>query len=229
MKEADLVADCLNAMQEAAPDCAVTVKHRIGLGRETDYQPLADFVGTLAEKTDCTTFIVHARNAWLEGLSPKENRDVPPLRYDYVYRLKREFPALEIIINGGIKTNDEIAAHLQHVDGVMVGRECYHNPMLMRDWDRLFYGDDRPPVSYAELAGRLKDYAAAQLAAGRGTILRHMARHYLGLMHGLNGARHWRRMLSDAELLKPNDPDLILRAWEQVERANDFSDGLSAD
>ena len=136
MKEADLVADCLNAMQEAAPGCAVTVKHRIGLDRETDYQPLADFVGTLAEKTDCTTFIVHARNAWLEGLSPKENRDVPPLRYDYVYRLKREFPALEIIINGGIKTNDEIAAHLQHVDGVMVGRECYHNPMLMRDWDR---------------------------------------------------------------------------------------------
>ena len=229
MKEADLVADCLNAMQEAAPVCAVTVKHRIGLDRETDYQPLADFVGTLAEKTDCTTFIVHARNAWLEGLSPKENRDVPPLRYDYVYRLKREFPALEIIINGGIKTNDEIAAHLQHVDGVMVGRECYHNPMLMRDWDRLFYGDDRPPVSYAELAGRLKDYAAAQLAAGRGTILRHMARHYLGLMHGLNGARHWRRMLSDAELLKPNDPDLILRAWEQVERANDFSDGLPMD
>lgn len=103
MKEADLVADCLNAMQEAAPVCAVTVKHRIGLDRETDYQPLADFVGTLAEKTDCTTFIVHARNAWLEGLSPKENRDVPPLRYDYVYRLKREFPALEIIINGGIK------------------------------------------------------------------------------------------------------------------------------
>ena len=153
---------------------------------------------------------------------------MPPLRYDYVYRLKREFPALEIIINGGIKTNDEIAAHLQHVDGVMVGRECYHNPMLMRDWDRLFYGDDRAPVSYAELAGRLKDYAAVQLAAGRGTILRHMARHYLGLMHGLNGARHWRRMLSDAELLKPNDPDLILRAWEQVERANDFSDGLPA-
>ena len=103
MKEADLVADCLNAMQEAAPVCAATVKHRIGLDRETDYQPLADFVGTLAEKTDCTTFIVHARNAWLEGLSPKENRDVPPLRYDYVYRLKREFPALEIIINGGIK------------------------------------------------------------------------------------------------------------------------------
>lgn len=226
MNEVALVADCLNAMQQAAPDCDITVKHRIGVDKQTEYSSVRDFVGTLREKTPVRTYIVHARNAWLDGLSPKENRDIPPLKYHYVYQLKQDFPDLEIIINGGIKTNDEIAAHLQHVDGVMVGRECYHNPMLMRDWDRLFYGNDRAPVSYAELAGRLKDYAAAQLAAGRGTILRHMARHYLGLMHGLNGARHWRRMLSDAELLKPNDPDLILRAWEQVERANDFSDGL---
>ncbi|WP_338809766.1 tRNA dihydrouridine(20/20a) synthase DusA [Neisseria leonii] len=218
MNEAGLVADCLNAMQDAAPDCAVTVKHRIGVDRQTDYQTVADFVGTLRSKTACTTFIVHARNAWLDGLSPKENREVPPLKYDYVYRLKREFPDLEIIINGGITTNSEIAAHLQYVDGVMVGRECYHNPMIMRDWDRLFYGDTRAPIELDVLVDRLKHYAETQIAAGNGTILRHMARHYLGLMHGLNGARVWRRMLSDAALLKPNNPELIAAAWAEVQK-----------
>ena len=163
MNEVDLVADCLNAMQEAAPECAVTVKHRIGVDKQTDYQIVADFVGTLREKTACRTFIVHARNAWLDGLSPKENREIPPLKYDYVYRLKQEFADLEIIINGGIKTNEEIAEHLNHVDGVMIGRECYHNPMIMREWDQLFYGDSQAPIEYEMLVARLQDYAAAQL------------------------------------------------------------------
>lgn len=223
MNEVSLVADCLNAMQDAAPDCDITVKHRIGVDRQTEYQTLADFVGTLRDKTACKTFIVHARNAWLDGLSPKENRDIPPLKYEYVYRLKQEFPDLEIIINGGIRSNEEIAAHLQHVDGVMVGRECYHNPMIMRDWDRLFYGDTAAPIEYEDLVCRLQAYAAGQIAAGRGTILRHMARHYLGLMHGLKGARAWRRMLSDAVLLKPNNPDLIREAWEEVKRRERFA------
>lgn len=216
MQEADLVADCLNAMQEAAPECAVTVKHRIGVDRQTEYQTVADFVGTLARKTACRTFIVHARNAWLDGLSPKENRDVPPLKYEYVYRLKREFPELEIIINGGITDNEQIAGHLQQVDGVMVGRECYHNPMIMRDWDRRFYGSRLPETTHAELVDNLYRYMAVQIAAGRGTTVRHMARHYLGLMHGLKNARTWRRMLSDAALLKPNRPELILEAWAEV-------------
>ena len=163
---------------------------------------------------------MHARNAWLNGLSPKENREIPPLKYDYVYRLKQEFADLEIIINGGIKTNEEIALHLNHVDGVMIGRECYHNPMIMRDWDNLFYSDTRPAIEYEELVLRLQDYAAVQIAAGRGTILRHMVRHYLGLMHGLKGARQWRRMLSDAQLLKPNRPELIAQAWAQVVQAD---------
>ncbi len=220
MNETALVADCLNAMQDAAPECAVTVKHRIGVDKQTDYQVVADFVGTLREKTACRTFIVHARNAWLNGLSPKENREIPPLKYDYVYRLKQEFADLEIIINGGIKTNEEIALHLNHVDGVMIGRECYHNPMIMRDWDNLFYGDTQPAIEYEELVLRLQDYAAVQIAAGRGTILRHMVRHYLGLMHGLKGARQWRRMLSDAALLKPNRPELIAEAWAQVVQAD---------
>ncbi|XXQ67969.1 tRNA dihydrouridine(20/20a) synthase DusA [Neisseriaceae bacterium B1] len=218
MNDVALVSGCLNAMQDAAPDCDITIKHRIGLDKQTEYQPLADFVGELVRTTTCRTFIVHARNAWLDGLSPKENRDIPPLRYDFVYRLKQEFPALEIIINGGVKTNDEIATHLQHVDGVMVGREAYHNPMIMQQWDTLFYGDRLPEISHEILVQRLYDYAQTQLSANRGTILRHMARHYLGLMHGLHGARTWRRMLSDAELLKPNNPELLLQAWAAVEK-----------
>lgn len=148
MNEVELVSNCLNAMQDAAPDYAVTIKHRIGLDKQTEYEPLAEFVGTLRDKTPCRTFIVHARNAWLDGLSPKENRDIPPLRYDYVYRLKNEFPDLEILINGGVKTNEEIAEHLRHVDGVMVGREAYHNPMIMQHWDSLFYGDTQPEITY---------------------------------------------------------------------------------
>lgn len=218
MNEVDLVADCLNAMQEAAPQCEVTIKHRIGIDKQSEYQILADFVGTLRERTSCSTFIVHARNAWLNGLSPKENRDIPPLKYDYVYRLKQEFPDLEIIINGGITQNQEIAEHLRYVDGVMIGRECYHNPMIMREWDSLFYHDHNTTgIEYGDLVCRLHRYASEQMALNRGTILRHMARHYLGLMHGLKGARIWRRMLSDATLLKPNNPDLLLQAWAEVQ------------
>ncbi len=219
MNEVGLVADCLNAMQDAV-DIPVTVKHRIGVDRQTEYGVASEFVGTLYEKTVCRTFIVHARNAWLDGLSPKENREVPPLKYDYVYRLKQDFPELEIIINGGITTNGQISEHLKHVDGVMVGREAYHNPMIMRDWDRLFYGESSPPVEYADLVRKLYEYSRAQIQAGRGTILRHIVRHSLGLMHGLKNARTWRRMLSDAALLKDNDGSLILDAWREVEKAN---------
>ncbi|TCO97428.1 tRNA dihydrouridine(20/20a) synthase DusA [Uruburuella suis] len=221
MNDAALVADCLNAMQDAV-QIPVTVKHRIGVDRQTEYSTVADFVGTLRKQTACRTYIVHARNAWLDGLSPKENREVPPLKYEYVYRLKQEFPDLEIIINGGITTNEEIAAHLKHVDGVMVGREAYHNPMVMRDWDALFYGSSHAPITEADLVARLYDYALSQVNAGRGTTVRHIARHYLGLMHGLKNARSWRRMLSDAALLKPNRPELILEAWAQVAAANGF-------
>ena len=219
MNDVDLVADCLNAMQDAV-EIPVTVKHRIGVDRQTEYQVVADFVGTLREKTACRTFIVHARNAWLDGLSPKENREVPPLKYEYVYRLKQEFPDLEILINGGITTNEEIAEHLKFVDGIMIGREAYHNPMLMRDWDALFYNDTHAPIQYADLAAWLYAYSREQIASGRGTILRHIVRHALGLMHGLKNARTWRRMLSDAALLKDNDGSLILDAWKEVERAN---------
>lgn len=222
MNEVGLVADCLRAMQDTV-QIDVTVKHRIGVDRQTEYSVVQDFVGTLAAKTSCKTFIVHARNAWLDGLSPKENREVPPLKYDYVYQLKRDFPELKIIINGGITRNDEIAGHLEHVDGVMVGREAYHNPMVMREWDRLFYGGMENPIEYADLVELLFHYSKQQIQSGRGTILRHMVRHYLGLMHGLKGARTWRRMLSDAALLKDNNGELILDAWKEVKKANDWA------
>ncbi|WP_275415102.1 tRNA dihydrouridine(20/20a) synthase DusA [Snodgrassella communis] len=218
MREVTLVAQCLNAMQEAV-SIPVTIKHRIGLDKETAYQPLADFVGTLREQTACRIFIVHARNAWLEGLSPKDNRDIPPLRYDYVYRLKQEFPDLEIILNGGVTTNEQISQHLQYVDGVMVGREAYHNPMLMRSWDAEFYGSRQPAVEYEALVEQLIDYTQQQLAKPNHS-LRHMARHYLGLMHGLHGARQWRRMLSDAALLKNNNASLIAAAWQAVKNSS---------
>lgn len=217
MNEVQRVSGCLNAMQEAAPECDITIKHRIGLDKQTEYAPLLDFVGELARSTACRTFIVHARNAWLDGLSPKENRDIPPLRYDFVYQLKRDLPELEIIINGGVKTNTEIHTHLQHIDGVMIGREAYHNPMVMQSWDKQFYGDTQPEISRDELVEKLYAYAQTQLSAHHGIILRHMARHYLGLMHGLHGARTWRRMLSDAELLKSNNPELLLQAWAAVQ------------
>ncbi|MBF0804767.1 MULTISPECIES: tRNA dihydrouridine(20/20a) synthase DusA [unclassified Neisseria] len=223
MNETALVADCLNAMQDAV-QIPVTVKHRIGIDRQNEYAVVRDFVGALSVQTACTTFIVHARNAWLNGLSPKENREVPPLKYDYVYRLKRDFPNLEIIINGGIATNEEIAAHLKHVDGVMVGREAYHNPMVMRGWDRLFYGSSEAPVSYADLVEKLFRYSSWYIQSGNGAALRHTVRHYLGLMHGLNNARMWRRILSDVSLLKNNNGSLILEAWREVAKANVFLD-----
>lgn len=222
MNDVNLVAQCLNAMQDAAPHCQITIKHRIGIDHQTDYQVVADFVGTLRDKTSCRTFIVHARNAWLDGLSPKENRDIPPLKYDYVYRLKQEFADLEIIINGGITSNQQIHEHLQYVDGVMIGREAYHNTMIMRHWDKLFYGDTQPEINYDDLIERLYEYTKNQLTANYGVNLRHITRHYLGLMHGLNNARIWRRRLSDAQLLQENRPELIQQAWLAVKQANHF-------
>lgn len=225
MREADLVADCLNAMQDAAPDTDITVKHRIGLDKETAYAPLRDFVGTLRDKTACRIFIVHARNAWLEGLSPKENRDIPPLRYDLVYQLKNDFPDLSITINGGIKTNAEIVQHLQCVDGVMVGREAYHNPLVMYDWDILCDSSRLPearPIDYEALIASLYQYARNQIA--QGVPMRHFCRHFLGLAHGHHGARIWRRMLSDAALLQQNRAELILNAYAAMQQsANDVA------
>jgi tRNA-dihydrouridine synthase A len=198
MAEAPLVADGVKAMRDAC-SLPITVKHRIGIDRIERYEFVRDFVGTVAA-AGCEVFIVHARNAWLQGLSPKENRDIPPLRYELVYQLKREFPQLTIVINGGIKTPEEIALHLQHVDGVMVGREAYHNPWLMSDWDQRFWGDSGAgPASREAVEAQMVSYMAAQ---GQGAQIpwAHIARHMLGLRHGLAGARRWRQVWSDHRL-----------------------------
>lgn len=217
MREADLVSGCLKAMQDAA-GIAVSVKHRIGIDQEESYAFVRDFVGTVAQRSGCRIFVVHARNAWLKGLSPKQNREIPPLRYEFVYQLKHDFPELTILINGGIKTDAEIAAHLEHTDGVMIGREAYHNPLIMSTWDQRFYGATAEPVSVDAVVQQLNAYANRELAAGRGTQLRHLCRHFLGLRNGHPGARQWRRSLSDAALLAQNRPDFLLQTWESLDR-----------
>ncbi|MXR35436.1 tRNA dihydrouridine(20/20a) synthase DusA [Neisseriaceae bacterium B2N2-7] len=208
MAEPHLVADCVKAMRDAC-DIDVTVKHRIGIDDVEHYDFLREFVDIVAG-AGCQTFIVHARNAILKGLSPKENRDIPPLKYDYAYRLKRERPDLEILLNGGIKTQAEIDLHLEHVDGVMVGREAYHNPWIMADWDARYYGDTGPAPEREAVVAAMLDYTRRELAEGN--KLRNITRHILGLYQGVPGARQWRRMLSDAALLAGADEKLLLQA-----------------
>ena len=212
MLEPDLVADCVKAMRDAV-NIDVTVKHRIGIDKIEDYEFVRDFIGRIHE-AGCTTFIVHARNAILKGLSPKENREIPPLKYEYAYQLKQDFPTLEILINGGITTHEQIAEHLQHVDGVMLGREAYHNPWIMAEVDARYYGDAYPQKTREEIMLGLREYIEAELADG--LPLRLIARHMLGLFQGQKGARQWRRMLSDAKLLKDADFGLIEQALAQV-------------
>ena len=198
MGDPRLVADGVKAMRDVV-DVPVTVKHRIGIDREESYAFVRDFVGTVAE-AGCEVFIVHARNAWLKGLSPKENREIPPLRYELVHRLKQEFPHLTIAINGGITQDEQIAAHLERVDGVMVGREAYHNPWIMSRWDALFFGDDRQAAltpEAVELA--MLDYME-RAHAEDGAPWYSIASHMLGLRHGLRGARKWRQVWSDHRL-----------------------------
>jgi tRNA-dihydrouridine synthase A len=213
MAEPALVADCVKAMRDAVT-LPVTVKHRIGLDHRDDYAFVSDFVGTVAA-AGCDVFIVHARNAVLKGLSPKENREVPPLRYDVVRRLKRDFPALTIVLNGGLTTWEAIDGELAHVDGVMLGRVAYHDPYFLAQADWRAFGDDVPARSRADVLRALMPYAAAQLA--RGVPLRAIARHVLGLYHGRSGGRRFRQILSDAAKLRNAGPALLLEALAAVE------------
>ena len=197
MAEPKLVADCVKAMCDAV-SIDITVKHRIGIDAITSYDFVSDFVGTVAA-AGSKTFIVHARNAILKGLSPKENREIPPLRYEIVYQLKRDFPDLEIIINGGITTQQEIDEHLLHVDGVMLGREAYHNPYLMADFDARYYGDETEIKTRQQIIHAMLPYITAQLK--NEVRINNITRHMLGLMTGMPGARAYRRQLSDAKQL----------------------------
>jgi tRNA-dihydrouridine synthase A len=217
MAEPRLVADCVKAMVDAVR-IPVTVKHRIGIDREERYEFVRDFVGTVSE-AGCNVFLVHARNAWLKGLSPKENREVPPLRYQLVHRLKREFPHLGFVINGGITTGEQVEEQLQALDGVMVGREAYHNPWWLAEWDRRFFGaTGEPPRSRDEVEEQMVDYMARQ-AAEHGTPWHSIARHMLGLRHGQPGARRWRQVWSDHRLKSLPPAEVMALAREAAPAA----------
>ena len=213
MAEPRLVADCVKAMADAVA-IPVTVKHRIGLDRGEDYGFVRDFVGTLFE-AGCRVFIVHARNAWLKGLSPKENREVPPLRYDVVAQLKRDFADATIVLNGGVTTLAQARQVLDQVDGVMLGRAAYHDPYLLAGVDPQLFGDSEPAPSRAEVVQRMAGYLAQQ--AAQGVPPRHVLRHMLGLYHGQRGGRHWRRLLSDPAFIEREGTGALRAAQSVVE------------
>ena len=210
MSEPKLVADCVKAMVDVV-DVPVTVKHRIGIDKIESYEFVRDFVGTVSE-AGCQVFIVHARNAWLQGLSPKENREIPPLRYELVHQLKKEFPHLTIAINGGFTTNTQVREQLDVLDGVMLGREAYHNPWLLASWDAELYGAQPQALSREDVEARMCDYMVRE-AAARGTPWSNIARHMLGLRNGLPGARRWRQVWSDHRLktLPPHEVMALAR------------------
>ncbi len=208
----ELVADCVKAMcDRVAID--VTVKHRIGVDDHDSYQALCDFVGKVSE-AGCKTFIVHARKAWLQGLSPKENREIPPLSYETVHRLKQDFLNLEIIINGGITSLEQVQHNLNHVDGVMIGREAYQNPWILAQADALVFGSEGDLQSRHQIIEALIPFVDRELSAG--TPINRITRHILGLFQGLPGARKWRRMLSEEAHKPGSDSDLIYRAAAQI-------------
>lgn len=212
MSEPTLVADCVKAMLDAV-DVPVTVKHRIGVDRREDYGFVRDFVGALAD-AGCRVFIVHARSAWLKGLSPKENREVPPLRYEVVRALKADFPSLVFVLNGGLLSLDAVQAELPHVDGVMLGRAAYHDPWLLAGVDARLFGEEASVVSREAVVARMTAYLRREVA--RGTAPRHVVRHMLGLYQGVRGARQWRRQLSDAVTLERDGAEALERAVRLV-------------
>ncbi len=212
MAEPQTVADCIAAMTVGV-NIPVTVKHRIGIDDLDSYEALNRFVATVAQ-AGCRTFVVHARKAWLQGLSPKENRDVPPLQYEVVHRLKRDFPDLEIVINGGIHTLEAALEQLQLVDGVMIGRQAYQDPWILAEADRLIFGDDHPIPSRHEVLEQLLPLVEKEHS--RGTPLSRITRHILGLFNGRPGARAWRRHISEHAHRRGATPEVIRQAAKLV-------------
>jgi len=205
MAHPQLVADCVKAMRDAV-GIEVTVKHRIGINGRDSYAELCDFVGQVSE-AGCRSFTVHARIAILEGLSPKENREIPPLRYEVAAQLKQDFPELEIVLNGGIKTLEQCKAHLRVFDGVMLGREAYQNPYLLANVDQALFGSSAARVSRAEALRAMRPYIERHLAEGG--AMHHITRHVLGLGQGFPGARRFRQLLS-VDVHKTPDPLALL-------------------
>jgi tRNA-dihydrouridine synthase A len=213
MAEPHLVADCVKAMVDAV-SIPVTVKHRIGIDRAESYDFVCNFVGTVSD-AGCRVFLVHARNAWLKGLSPKENREVPPLRYEVVYRLKRDFPQLTFALNGGITSTPQVQEVLAQLDGIMIGREAYHNPWWLAEWDEAFFGADGAAHTRESVEDAMVDYMARE-AAAHGTPWASIARHMLGLRNGLPGARRWRQVWSDHKLKSLHPREVMALAHSSV-------------
>ena len=222
MAEPRLVADCVKAMVDVV-SLPVTVKHRIGIDKTESYDFVRDFVGQVSE-AGCHVFIVHARNAWLKGLSPKQNREVPPLRYDLVHQLKREYPQLTIVINGGITTSEQISAQLQLLDGAMLGREAYHNPWWLAAWDEAFYESAPAAATRESIEQQMCEYMVRERQA-HGTAWHSIARHMLGLRNGLPGARRWRQVWSD-HTLRDWAPQAVMR--KAHEASDHFADPAQA-
>ena len=233
MAEPLLVADCVKAMLDAV-SVPVTVKHRTGIDKTESYDFVRDFVGQVSE-AGCRVFIVHARNAWLKGLSPKQNRDVPPLRYETVHRLKADFPHVRFVINGGITTSEQVAQQLSTLDGVMLGREAYHNPWWLASWDAQFFADAAPDAMCAgppNIATREQVEEAMcrymqQQKSDSGVAWPSIARHMLGLRHGLPGARHWRQVWSDHRL-RNESPFTVMRLAHAATVQRSTSEALDA-
>jgi tRNA-dihydrouridine synthase A len=212
MAEPERVAQCVESMCEATA-VPITVKHRIGIDDLDSYEALCHFIGTVAQ-AGCHTFIIHARKAWLQGLSPKQNRDVPPLSYPTVYRIKRDFPGLQIIINGGIESLDACHPHLQQVDGVMLGRAIYHNPWSLCEADQELFASPNPVRTRSALVQNMLPYIEEQLT--QGTRLHHITRHMIGLCNGLPGARSYRRTLSEHANRPGADIGVLIKALAQI-------------
>lgn len=213
MREPQLVAESVAAMIAAVPDVPITVKCRLGVDDDHEWERFVRFIDTVAE-AGCRMFVVHARNAWLKGLSPKENREVPPLRYDWAYRLKQERPALQVLVNGGIADATEATAHLDHVDGAMLGRAAYHTPYLLHQFDVRWFGGVQK--SRGDLLREYRPYVESQLA--RGVFLKHIARHLLGLFSGQPGGRAFRQVLSEGAHKPGADWSLVEHALSLTER-----------
>jgi tRNA-dihydrouridine synthase A len=212
MAEPELVRDCVAAMREAV-DIPVTVKQRIGIDHQESFEELCDFVGIVAEG-GCNVFIVHARKAWLEGLSPKQNREIPPLNYAWVYALKKQFPHLTIVLNGGIQSLEECEEHLIEVDGVMLGRAAYQTPWLLSSVDSRLFGAKDPATSREAVIAELSEYVDIYLK--NGGRLNHVTRHLLGLFHQQPGGRLFRRALSERAHLVDADSGVLLAALAEV-------------
>lgn len=209
MAEPELVADCVAAMKDAVT-VPVTVKTRIGIDDSDSYAFLQRFIEIVSERGHCQSFTLHARKAWLSGLSPKENREIPPLDYERVYRVKQDFPHLTIAINGGVKSIEEAKVHLEHVDGVMMGREAYQNPGILARVDGELFGASAEPLSPVAAVEAMYSYIEKELA--KGTYLGHITRHMLGLFQGVPGARQFRRYLSENAHKAGADVEVLRRA-----------------